>query len=162
MPVMNSKELKASIKSIGTNAAKLREAIQEALVSCAYYSMKDGNTEAFNQLLQAVGSATRIKGLTAWAEQFAPVLIKEGRFTLNKTAMKNIVVTNEEDFAEYEAEMRQVNWWETVQPEKAESIFDVTKYLDRVMKHLAENGAIELKGCIEAAVAKFNHDKQVA
>lgn len=156
MAVMNAKKLSASIKSIKGAATKLRENIQEALVSCAFYAMKDRNTEPFNQLLDAVGSATRIKGLTMWAETFAPVLVKEGKFSLNKTAAKELAVASEEDFAEYEAEMRKINWWEVAPAEKAESIFDRSKYMDRVFKHLKEHNEGELADALrDAEIAYF-------
>lgn len=148
MAVMNAKKLSAAIKSIKTNAAKLRESIQDALVSCAFFAMKDGNTEPFNQLLDAVGSSTRIKGLTTWAETFAPVVVRDGKFALNKTAKKELSVTDEEGFAEYEVEMRKINWWEIVGEEKAESIFDECKYMERVIKKLRDEGKVELADAI--------------
>lgn len=155
MSVMTSKQLAASIKNIRTASAKLREQIQEALVTCAYFAMKDGNTEAFNQLLDAVGSATRIKGLTAWAETFAPVVVRDGKFALNKTAKKSLDVKGEDDFTQYEVEMRKVNWWEIVEEEKAESIFDEAKYMERVIKKLITEGKTELAAAIKDAELAF-------
>lgn len=141
MSVMSSKQLSTTIKTIKRSREKFQVAVQEALISCAFYAMKDGNVEPFNQLLDAVGNATRIKGLTMWAETFAPVIVRDGKFNLNKTAKKSIAVTSEADFAEFEVDMRAgPAWYEIAGEQKVESIFDAPDYLERVIKHLRKHG----------------------
>jgi len=158
MAVMSTKNLSTTIKSIKGARAKLDDQIQECLVSCAFYAMKDGNVTPFNQLLDAVGKSTRIKGLTLWAETCgAPVLIREGQFAYNKTAGKALHITNEEEFAAYEIEMRMMpKWYDIVPPEKAESIFDAPRYLEGVYKKLEKEGQKEVADVLRKAVALAN------
>jgi hypothetical protein len=160
MSVMSAKTLSSTIKTVKGARAKLDEQIQECLISCAFYAMKDGNITPFNQLLDAVGRSTRIKGLTLWAETCgAPVLIRDGQFTYNKTAGKALDVTSEEDFAEYEEEMRMMpKWYDIVPAEKAESIFDTPKYLEGVYKKLEKEGQKDVADVLRKAIARANFE----
>lgn len=155
MSIMSPKDLSKTINAIGKASEKFATVVQEALISCAYYAMKDGNTTPYNDLLEAVGDSTRIKGLTAWAELFSPVHIKEGRFALSKGAAKQIHVTCAEDFAEYESEMRAgPRWDKIVAKEQRESIWDSGKYLERVTKKLNSQGEHDLaKAIMDAELA---------
>jgi hypothetical protein len=154
---MTAKALTASINKIKSNRTSLQEQIHEALISCSFYAMKDGNITPFNQLLDAVGNSTRIKGLTMWAETFAPVLVREGAFAYNKSAGKSLHVTNEEDFSEYEIEMRlSPKWYEIAGEQKAESIFDCPKYLEQVFKRLTKEGQADVAAVLRAAVEVAN------
>jgi hypothetical protein len=141
MAVMNSTKLAAQIRSIRTNAVKMREQIHEALISCAYYAVKDGNTNPFNQLLDAVGSTARLKGITMWSEVYGFVRVKDEKFVLNKSARKEADVTDEASFASFEAEMRSgPKWWEIVGKEAVTSIFDPSKYIEGVIAKLDKEG----------------------
>lgn len=141
MSILTPKKLTAQIAAISRASEKFAEVVQETLISCAYYAMKDGNTTPFNDLLDAVGNGTRIKGLTAWAELFAPVHIKDERFALSKGAAKGFHINDEEDFAEHEATMRAgPRWDKIVAKESVESIWDTAKYLDRVFSKLDKQG----------------------
>lgn len=157
MSVMTAKALNAAIKSIGTSREKLQEAIHEALISCAYFSMKDGNVTPFNQLLESVGNAARIKGIAMWAELNAPVIIRQGEFVYNKTAGKALHVTCEDDFTEYEIEMRLMpKWHEVAGKEKVPSIFDCPKYLEGVYKKLEKEGQQDVAEVLKKAIALAN------
>lgn len=156
MSVMTSKQLSITIKTIKRNREKLQHAVQEALISASFYAMKDGNVEPFNQLLDAVGNATRIKGLTMWAETFAPVIVRDGKFNLNKTAKKEIHVENEDDFAEYEAEMRAgPTWYEIAGEQKVQSIFDPAPYLGKVADKLEKEGYADLAKQLRAVKGAY-------
>jgi hypothetical protein len=153
--MLTIKQLSANIRKISKSAEKFATDVQEALIVCAYYAMKDGNTTPLNDLMDAVGDGTRLKGFTAWAELFAPVRIKEGRFVLNKGAAKDIHVTCPEDFAEFEAEMRTVRWDKIVEKEPVESIWDASKALDKFYKRLEQHGDIELAAALRKAELEF-------
>lgn len=158
MSIMSSIKLSAQIRSIGANSKKVREQIQEALISCAYYAAKDGNTNPFNQLLAAVGTATRIKGLTAWGEVYGFVQVKSGKFILNKTARKEANVTDEASFAEFEAVMRSSPmWFDIVPAETIASIFDASHYLSGVIAKLEKEGVADVVPFITEAIEKYNN-----
>lgn len=149
MAVMNPKALATSIKNISTNATKMREAVQEALVSAAYYAFKDGDTGPFNHILDAVGNGTHKKGITMWIEICAGIgRVKDGKIVLNKKVRGESAVTDEASFAEYEAEMRKVAWHEIAGVQKAESVFEATKYIDNVIKKLERENCLELANMI--------------
>lgn len=157
MSVLNAKQLSAKIKSIKGNSTKLRDAIQEALISCAYYAIKDGDTGSFNRLLEAVGTNTRIKGLTLWAETWGCVRVKDEKFVINKTARSEMAVLNEQDFEQHEAMMRSaVAWYDMTPAEKATSIFDAENYLNNVIAKLTKEGEAQLVVAIKNAVAIHN------
>lgn len=142
MSVMSKSALNEALGTIRYNNAVQRALIQEALISCAFYAMKDANVTPFNQLLEACGTGeTRIKGITMWAETFAPVYIKDGKFAYSKKAGSTIAVTSEEDFVRYEADMRKGPSWAEIAPkEKAVSIWDCAEYLEGVVKRLQKHG----------------------
>lgn len=157
MSVLNAKQLSAKIKSIKGNSTKLRDAIQEALISCAYYAIKDGDAGSFNRLLEAVGTNTRIKGLTLWAETWGCVRIKDEKFVINKSARNEMAVLNEQDFAQHEEMMRAaVAWYDMTPAEKAVSIFDAENYLNAVIAKLTKEHEDGLVEAIKNAVAIYN------
>lgn len=156
MAILNSKQLTAKINSIKGNSTKLRDAIQEALISCAYYSIKDGDTGSFNRLLDAVGTNTRIKGLTLWAETWGCVRVKDGKFIINKSARSEMAVNDENDFAQHEAMMRAaVAWYDMVPVEKASSMFDADAYLANVITKLTKEHKDDLAYVIENAIREY-------
>ena len=156
MSVMTAKQLTSAIKSIRTSREKFQEQVHEALIASTFYAMKDGNVTPFNQLLDAVGNATHIRGITMWAETYAPVIIRQGVFTLNKSAAKEHNVTTEADFEAYEAEIRQgAKWYEISGPQKAVSIFDPANYLGKVADKLEKEGFVELAKSIRATKGGF-------
>lgn len=163
MAILNAKQLNTKIKSIAGNSVKLRDAIQEALISCSYYAIKDGDVGSFNRLLDAVGTNTRIKGLTMWAEVWGCVRVKDGAFVLNKSARAEMSVTSEEDFADIEALMRSaVAWYDIVPAEQRTSVFDANTYLASVVSKLAKENQDELAAVIKAAVDQFKNAKALA
>lgn len=159
MTIMTAKELTTAIKGIKTNRVKLQDSIQEALISATFYAMKDGNTTPFNQLLDAVGNATHIKGITMWTELNAPVLVRDKVFILNKSAAKELDVTCLEDFTPYEEDFRVgAKWYEIAGAQKIESIFDPMNYLGKVADKLAKEGFPELAVVVRAAKGGFELD----
>lgn len=162
MSVMNSTKLAAQIRSVKGNTQKLRVQIQDILVSCAYFAVKDGNINPFNQLLEATQSAVRLKGITAWAETFGFVRVKDEKFVLNKSARKEANVTDEASFEQYETDMRQVNWWEIVPAEKAESIFEPVKYMEGVVSKLEKNGLPDLAAEVTKLIDQAKKNDAIA
>jgi hypothetical protein len=157
MAIMSSSKLSVSIKSINGNSTKLRDAIQEALISCAYYAIKDGNTNPFNDLLKAVGTNTRIKGLALWAETWGCVLVKNESFVINKTARGKMSVSNEQDFEAFEVAMRsELAWYAMVPKEPVKSEFDAEVYINNVLTKLDKEGEVALVEAIKTAVALYN------
>ena len=157
MALMTVTQLNRSIKSIKGNSAKLRDAIQEALISCAYHAVKDGQVTPFNDLLEAVGTSTRIKGLTLWAEMYGFVAVKHEKFVPNKSARKEANVTDEASFAQFEAAMRDgVKWYDMVPKEVARSMFDAGHYLAGVLTKLEKESCAGLVPYLEKAIADYN------
>lgn len=157
MALMTVTQLNRSIKSIKGNSAKLRDAIQEALISCAYHAAKDGQVTPFNDLLEAVGTSTRIKGLTLWAEVYGFVVVKHEKFVPNKSARKEANVTDEASFAEFEKAMREgVAWYDMVPKEAAVSIFNAGHYLAGVLTKLEKESCGELVPFIKKAIEDYN------
>lgn len=150
------KQLNSKIKSINGRAASLRGDIQEVLIAASYHAMKDGQITPFNQLLDAVGNGTYIKGITLWAETFAPVRIKDGVFVYNKTAAKEYHVTNEADFADFEADMRKINWWDIAGKQKTQSMFDLDDYASNVEKKLSKEGYIGLAEAVKKLIDEYH------
>jgi hypothetical protein len=163
MSVLNAKQLTAKIKSIKGSSVKLRDNIQEALVSCSYYAIKDGDAGSFNRLIDAVGTNTRIKGLTMWAETWGAVRVKEGKLVINKSVRDSMSVTDEASFAEYEAMMRAaVPWYDMTPAEKATSMFDPINYITGVVSKLEKEHQAELAEYVKNAVLEFNKAKVLA
>ena len=103
--------LSSRIATVKKSKAALRADIQEVLVSVAYQATQ-GNPNYANELLEAVRDTINIHGVTRWLETFAPLVVRKDKFEINKGMAKTMHVTCEADFAEYESEMRKVNWWE--------------------------------------------------
>lgn len=162
MQLMSTAKLSAQIRSIKGNSTKLRQQIQEALISCAYYAVKDGQVTPFNQLLDAVGTNTRIKGLTLWAETFGFVLVKNEKFVLNKSARNEADVKTEADFQPYyDAIMAGPTWFEIVPKETAKSIFDPSTYLSNVIKKLETEGVADVVPYIQKAIDEYNQAQAI-
>ena len=158
MTIMTETKLTAAIKTVGRSLATWRESVQEILVSVAYQAMR-GNSNHANNLLGALmdggKSAAHIQGITRWLETFAPLIVREGLFKINKGALKNISVASEEDFAkQYEPAMREVSWWLMGEKQRPESIFDagtfVPNRLAAVAKKLNSEGYPELGAEVSA------------
>lgn len=142
MAIMTETKLASAIKAVGTSLAKWREEVQEVLISVAYQAMR-GNPNYANNLLGALmdggKSAAHIEGITRWLETFAPLLVRDGAFKINKGALKSISVANEEDFAkQYEPSMREVSWWLMAEKQRPESIFDAGTFVPNRMAGIAK------------------------
>lgn len=156
MSVLNLRQLSAQIRSVRGNSIKLREQIQEVLISCAYHAMKDGQTTPFNDLLDAVGNTAKAENIALWAKKHGCVQIKQDRFTINKDARSKVQVSSEEDFEPYEAEMRADTPWYDMTPNSPEpKPFDLAKYLEAVKKHLVKNHAEALVQVLDTALADY-------
>lgn len=159
MSVLTKNQFNAAIRGISKNREVLQASVQEALITATYYAMKDGNAEPFNQICDAVGNAVYLKGITLWAETYAPVMVKDGSFVLNKKAAKEYNVLNEDDFAPIEGEIRQgVTWYDIAPRQRAVSIFEPSGYLSSVAKKLEREGFPELAAEMKRVAGKFGHD----
>lgn len=159
MSVLSKTQFKSMVKRLTKSREALQTDVQEALITATYYAMKDGNAEPFNQICDAVGNAVYLKGITLWAETYAPVMVKDGSFVLNKKAAKEHNVLNEDDFAPIEAEIRQgVAWYDIAPRQRAVSIFEPSGYLSSVAKKLEREGFPELAAEMKRVAGKFGHD----
>lgn len=153
MAIIAKTVLSARIASIRKAKEAFRADVQEVLVSVAYQACL-GNANWANELLEAARDTINIKPLTRWLEAFAPLVVRNDAFAINKGARKAMGVENEADFAEYEAEMRKVNWWEMTPPQKATSIFAPDEYIDgafeRTAKKLNAEGHPDLANAVLA------------
>ena len=153
MAIIKASALKTAIANVRETKAAFRAEVQEVLVAVAYQACL-GNANWANEILDAVRDAANVKGITMWLETFAPLIVRKGEFAINKGARKSMGVTDEASFAEYEAEMRKVGWWEVAAPQKATSIFAPDEYIDgafeRTAKKLNAEGRPDLANAILA------------
>lgn len=144
---MTETKLASAIESIGKSLATWRDEVQEVLVSCAYQACR-GNDYHANKLLSVISdgknSAVNISGVTRWLETYAPLVIKNGVFVINKGARKSMSVESEADFAQFETEMRNISWWLIGKSQAAESIYDVSEAtisgIERIAKKQESEG----------------------
>lgn len=158
---MNSKQFAGKIRSIKTTTGKLRDDVQSALIAATYLCIKDsGNATPFQQILDAVGTTSHRQGITMWAELHAPVIVRDGKFQLNKTAFKELDrATIVESFDQYVAEtcMDEVKWYEVAKAKNTTvSIFDESKYITYVVNKLDKKGLNLLATMITETIAKYN------
>lgn len=129
--------LSSRISNVKKSKDALRADIQEVLVSVAYQAAM-GNPNYANELLDAVRDTVNIKGVTMWLETFAPLVVRQDKFVINKGMAKTMHVTCEADFAEYEREMRKVNWWDMAPAQKAVSMFAADEYIENAFERMAK------------------------
>ena len=158
MAIIAKSVLSARIAAIRKSKEAFRADVQEVLVSVAYQACL-GNANWANELLEAARDTINIKPLTMWLETFAPLVVRQDKFAINKGARKAMGVENEIDFAEYEVEMRKANWWEMTPPQKATSIFAPDEYIDgafeRMVKNLNKEGCPDLANAIKALLPEL-------
>ena len=90
--------LSSRIQNVRKTKEAFRDDVQEILVSCAYQAAM-GNPNYANELLDAVRDTVHIKGLTLWMETYAPLVVRQDKFQINKGMAKTMHVTSEADFA---------------------------------------------------------------
>ena len=161
MAIMTENKLATAIESIGKSLASWREEVQEVLVACAYQATR-GNDYHANKLLSVISdgknSAVNVSGVTRWLETYAPLVIKNGVFVINKGMRKSMNVESEADFAQFEVEMRKISWWLIGKSQAAESIYDVSEAtiagFERIAKKQESEGfsalAAETRACLKA------------
>ena len=165
--IMTEQKLAIAIKNVGRRLSAFRDSVQEVLVSCAYQAMM-GNPNFANDLLAAIvegeRSAAHIEGITRWAETYAPLIYRHGKFLINKVALKKISVADEEAFAPYELEMRRHRWWEMAEKQRPPSIFDPLTFVpsgfEKIAKKLNSEGFPELSAEV-AALGKLLYSTNV-
>jgi hypothetical protein len=135
-------KLMSDIVTIKGDAEAMRGNVHDALLHCAGYIIKDGNTTPANALLSAC-QKTRIDGnaLTRWLETFAPCYVKDGKLLhSSKRAKEHFPCVDDKDLEAYTVEMRKVTWYDLTPPVVIKSIFDPVSYLERVIKKLEKEG----------------------
>lgn len=130
---METKKLSALIKSIGKNAATLREDIQTALIGCAYHAQAHRNVAAFDQLITAVGNGTRLDGITRWIAQNAPVHFVEGKATLSSDRQKEFAGTLDEYMADL---AESAKWYDMAPPNNVQKDWDSANFLNSLAAYL--------------------------
>ena len=163
MSVLTIKQLKTQIVSVRGNSVKLREQIQEVLISCSFHAMKDGQVTPFNDLLDAVGKTAKAENIALWAKKHGCVLVKNERFTVNATARKERPVTSEADFEEYEAEMRaSTPWYEMTTNSPEPKPFNLDIYFATVKKHLTKEHMDTLVTFLDTAYVDYKKVQALA
>ena len=79
--------LSARIANLRKAKEAMRADVQEVLVSVAYQACL-GNANWANELLEAARDTINIKPLTMWLETFAPLVVRQDKFAINKGARK--------------------------------------------------------------------------
>lgn len=157
---MDNKQFANKIKSIAASTSKMREDVQDALIAATYLCLKNsGGTTPFQQILDAVGTAAHRQGITEWAETFAPVILREGKLVLNKTAYKELDVELAVlDFDKFIAEscMVQVKWYEIAKEKNSvESAWNFSGACDSLFKKLEKNGLPEMAKDLRTAYTAY-------
>lgn len=134
---MEIKKLNSLITSIGKNAGKLREDIQQALIGCAEQVQLHRNTTPFNNLFKAVGTGTRLEGMLKWASLYAPVHFKDGQVILSDKRQKEYDGTPEELAATLASSEK---WYAIAKPEPVANPWDSKKFAETLALYL-ENAA---------------------
>ena len=152
----------AKVRSIKAGTTKLRDDIQDALVAAFYLTLKDHNTEPFNQILDAVGSAVHRQGISMWAELNAPVRIVKDRFLLNAVAFK--AMDADGILADFDAHLTESGmfdqkWWLVAKKQNTtDSVWDFDSSVARLIKRLetdADNAQPELARTLREAYDTF-------
>ena len=158
MSIIAKSVLSSRIANIRKAKEAFREDVQEVLVSVAYQACL-GNANWANELLDVVRDTINIKPLTMWLETFAPLVVRNDAFAINKGMAKTMHVQCEADFTQYEVEMRKSKWWEMVAPSKATSMFAADAYIEtafaRTAKNLNKEGYPDLAKAIEALLPEL-------
>jgi hypothetical protein len=150
MALIASGVLSARIAGLRKSKEAFRTEVQDILVSCAYQAAR-GNANYANELLEAVRDTVNIKGITLWLETFAPLVVRQDKFVINKGMAKTMHVESESDFAPYEAECRKVNWWEMAPAQRAVSAFAPDEYIEGAFQRMAKQ--LNKEGCPDLAAA---------
>ena len=158
MAIIAKSVLSSRIANIRKAKEAFREDVQEVLVSVAYQACL-GNANWANELLDVVRDTINIKPLTMWLETFAPLVVRNDAFAINKGMAKTMHVQCEADFTQYEVEMRKSKWWEMAAPQKATSIFAPDEYIEkaieRMAKKLNDEGQPDLAAAIQALMPEL-------
>jgi len=137
MSILTEKQLASKIAGIGKSSKAFREAVQEAVISAMFYVYKDNNAQPLNNLLSAVGNGTNVRALTHYCTTFGPVYVKDEKFAVSKASTKEAGIISEELFAEKEAEMRKVAWYDfNKENNKPQNVWDTATRLDSFLSKL--------------------------
>ena len=132
---MELKKLNGLISSIGKNAGKLRDDIQEALIGCAEQVVLHRNTTQFNNLFKAVGTGTRLEGMLKWASLYAPIHFKDGLVIVSDKRQKEMAATiTPEELALELAQSEK--WYAIAKPEVVANPWDSKKFAETLALYL--------------------------
>ena len=154
--IMTNAQFAGKIKSIKTSTHSMREAVQDALVAATYLCFKNsGGTSSFQQILDAVGGTAHRQGITQWVETYAPVMLKNDKLLLNKTAWRaHDVASIVETFDDYvkETGMYDIKWYAiAIKKNTTVSVFDLDATLSNFLKKLEKNELPELAEVLRKA-----------
>lgn len=157
---ITQKDFTKLVEKIKGSRGAFRGAVQQALVAATYLCIHNsGTTTPFQQILDAAGNTAHRKGITKWAETFAPVAMEKNKVILNKSAYKLLdLELIQKDFSAYvaETEMATTMWDEIAANEnKTESIFNLDTSFGNFIKKLEKNGLGDLAMTLQAAEQDF-------
>lgn len=147
--VLTSQQFAGKIKSISSTRAKFSEDVHQALIGAVYLCLKNsGGTTPFQQIRDAVGTTAHRQGIIQWVETYAPVMLRDDKIVLNKTAYSGLdrdaILADFDAYVE-ESGMNDVKW-DSIAKEKntEESIWNYGGAVESLCKKLEKNGQIEL------------------
>lgn len=133
--VLTASRLGELLNATRTSVASIKENVQEMLIIACYFAFKDGNTTPLNSILDlAVNSkAIGVERITRWVELHAKIAyIRKEQFVLNKQIRDAAVITGEESFAETEAFLRTLYWYDSKAKDVAKSVFDIDRLMGTI------------------------------
>jgi hypothetical protein len=156
MNIFTGEQLQGCFKKLSKHAGVFNKVVQDALLSCAYYAFKDGNTTPFDQLIAAVGPGVHVKAITRWIELVSGIgRVYKGAIVLNKKVRDMSGVIDLDTFKPFYDDMTQVMWFDAAGKQKMESVFDEGVYLKGVCTKLTKNGWAGLAEAIKQAELQY-------
>ena len=160
---LTSQQFAGKIKTISTTRAKFSEDVHQALIAAVYLCLKNsGGTTPFEQIRAAVGTTAHRQGVVQWMETFAPVMLRDDKVVLNKTAYKGLDL--DAILADFDAYVissgMDLTKWDEIAKEKntEESVWNYGGAVESLCKKLEKNGqsglAVEMRAAYDAYMLK--------
>lgn len=164
---MSKEAILKKIGAIGRKVKTLTADIQECATDCAIHAVQHGDVTLADQLVEALGKATRRASLRAWFEKNTPMYIPKGKqvFAFDSERAKTLRKIAEPDLRE---SLMALPWEEAKAEEPIVSVFDVSEAVDKFIKRLEKqvseaNVTIKNRKLLEeiAHAASVYHAEQV-
>lgn len=167
---MNKKEIVVKINSIGKRAETLRDEIQVVLVATVCHVVEYGEASLYDKLIDATKGANRV-GIHSWIRDHGGAILKDGKFAVNKTWLKEVRAGYKADpkMARSEFEKRLMEsplpmWYEgAAKKERAEvtKVWDALEKADKLIENIAKQTGgshLDLERYLREAVEKYKKE----